>query len=508
MVCQRTDGVTTLVRKSLGLESVPMRDHFRHENAPDGEQHVIGEIVSGLDARLGDAIEHAATRHHVRRLTRLGWDRALRGDDDAWAKAPPPREGNTLQVHVDGTSALPAIAAAVRGARSYVHIAGWTVDPEFALERHPSAVTVRELLADAANRVDVRVLVWAGAPVPIMQPSRAKARQLMDRLVRGTRINGALDSRNRPMHCHHEKLVIVDGTQAFVGGIDLTDLAGDRYDGSPHSRSTTLGWHDAAAQLAGPAVADVCSHFAMRWKATTGESLPAAASPPAVGGSRVQVIRTVPDHTYKALPRGDFSILEAYMGALRRARRLIYLENQFLWSSEVVAVLREKLQQPPTDEFRLCVVLPRHPNNGNDDTRGQLGMLQAADHHHRLLVGTVGPVHRQHPPVYVHAKVAIVDDAWLTVGSANLNEHSLFNDTEVNLVTDDAPLARGVREQLWSEHLNQDCRGVDPLEVIETAWRKAVTARPPYENPLRPLPSVSRRSARLLGPLKGLLVDG
>ena len=108
----------------------------------------------------------------------------------------------------------------------------------------------------------------------------------------------------------------------------------------------------------------------------------------------------------------------------------------------------------------------------------------------------------------MHAKIAIGDDSWLTVGSANLNEHSLFNDTEVNLVTDDAALARGVREQLWSEHLNQDCRGADPLELIETAWRKAVTARPPYENPLRPLPSVSRRSARLLGPLKGLMVDG
>ena len=78
------------------------------------------------------------------------------------------------------------------------------------------------------------------------------------------------------------------------------------------------------------------------------------------------------------------------MGALRRARRLIYLENQFLWSAEVVALLREKLLRPPTDEFRLCIVLPRRPNNGNDDTRGQLGVLEAADHHHRLLFGTVG----------------------------------------------------------------------------------------------------------------------
>ncbi len=465
-------------------------------------------VVSGLDAQVGNAIEGAMTRHHERRLRRVGWARALRGDDAAWAAQPPPRDGNRMQVHIDGLSALPAIAAAVRAARTSVHVAGWTLDPDFELERDPAVVTVRELLADAAQRVDVRVLVWAGAPVPIMQPSRAKARDLMDRLVRGTRIHGAVDPRNRPMHCHHEKLVIVDGTLAFVGGIDLTALAGDRLDGWPHDRNTTLGWHDAAARLEGPAVADVCAHFAMRWQATTGEVLAAPGPIPTAGDSRVQVIRTVPDGTYKALPHGDFSILETYLSAFRRARRLIYIENQFLWSAEVVAVLQRKLQHPPTDAFRLCIVLPRHPNNGNDDTRGQLAVLQSADLQHRLLVGTIGPLGRQRPPVYVHAKIATVDDSWLTIGSANLNEHSLFNDTEVNLVTDDANVARDVREQLWSEHLNVDCRGVDPLHVVETSMRASLSARPPFITPLRPLPAVSRRSARMLGPLKGLLVDG
>jgi phosphatidylserine/phosphatidylglycerophosphate/cardiolipin synthase-like enzyme len=194
---------------------------------------VIPEIANRVDARVGDLIENAASRHHIRRLGRLGRDRALRGSANVWAEDPPPRSGNSLEVHIDGLAALPSIAAAVRGARSFVHVAGWTVDPGFAVERDPSVVTVLDLLAEAAQRVDVRVLVWAGAPLPIMQPSRARARELMDRLVRNTRIQGALDPRNRPMHCRHEKLVIVDGTVAFVGGIDLTALAGDRLDGSP-----------------------------------------------------------------------------------------------------------------------------------------------------------------------------------------------------------------------------------------------------------------------------------
>jgi phosphatidylserine/phosphatidylglycerophosphate/cardiolipin synthase-like enzyme len=469
---------------------------------------VIADLVSRVDEEIGDFIEGAIRRHHTRRLNRLGWERALRGAGRGWATGGVVREGNRLDVHIDGAAALPAIAAAVRGAESFVHVAGWTVNPDFAVEREPVLITLRELLADAATRVDVRVLTWAGAPVAVMHPSRREARALMDRLVEGTRIRGAVDAHNRPMHCHHEKLVIVDGTVAFVGGIDLTDLAGDRFDAAPHGSAGRLGWHDTAASLTGPSVADVASHFAMRWEATTGERLPASGVPAPAGPSRVQVVRTVPEKTYPALPRGDFGLLEAYAGAIRRARDLIYLENQFLWSAEIVAVLREKLLRPPSDDFRLCVVLPRHPNNGNDDTRGQLGVLQEADRHHRLLAGTIDPLAGRRPGVYVHAKVGILDDEWLTIGSANLNEHSLFNDTEVNLVTDDATLARSVRERLWSEHLGRDCTGRPPLEVIETEWRPLLSPAPPRPSALQPLPGVSRRSGRLLGPLKGLLVDG
>jgi phosphatidylserine/phosphatidylglycerophosphate/cardiolipin synthase-like enzyme len=469
---------------------------------------MITELLARADGEIGEVIENANRRHHVRRLNRIGWDHAFRGNSSGWGTGMLPTEGNHVDVHIDGSSALPAIVAAVRGARSFVHVAGWTVNPDFAMERGAERITLRELLSEMATRVDVRVLVWAGAPVPVMHPTRAESKQLMEQLVRGTRIRGALDKRNRPMHCHHEKLIIIDGTLAFVGGIDLTDLAGDRFDGPPHDKATKLGWHDAAASLTGPAVADVAAHFAMRWEATTGERLPATIVPAPAGQSRVQIARTVPEKTYAALPKGDFSILEAYMGALRRAKRLIYLENQFLWSAELVALLQQKLLRPPTDEFRLCLVLPRRPNNGNDDTRGQLSVLEAADHQHRLIFGTVGSPGRQRPGVYVHAKVGIIDDEWLTVGSANLNEHSLFNDTEVNLVTDDAALARMARERLWSEHLAIDCSGRDPLEVLESDWRRVLSGPAPHHQPLRPLPAVSRRSARLMGPLKGLLVDG
>jgi phosphatidylserine/phosphatidylglycerophosphate/cardiolipin synthase-like enzyme len=76
-------------------------------------------------------------------------------------------------------------------------------------------------------------------------------------------------------------------------------------------------------------------------------------------------------------------------------------------------------------------------------------------------------------PLYVHAKIGIVDDAWLTVGSANLNAHSLFNDTEMNVVSCDPALARDTRLRLWAEHLERSIEEVsgDPAQVIDELWR-------------------------------------
>jgi phosphatidylserine/phosphatidylglycerophosphate/cardiolipin synthase-like enzyme len=112
-------------------------------------------------------------------------------------------------------------------------------------------------------------------------------------------------------------------------------------------------------------------------------------------------------------------------------------------------------------------------------------------------------------PVYVHAKIGIVDDNWLTVGSANLNEHSLFNDTEVNVVLRDESSVRAARLRLWSEHLQRPAEEVDgePSRVVDELWHPLAEERA-EERKLRKLLHVSRRSRALLGPLNGLLVDG
>jgi phosphatidylserine/phosphatidylglycerophosphate/cardiolipin synthase-like enzyme len=466
-----------------------------------------------IDQALGERLERIVVSHHRRRLRRVGQLAALDAPAGGWAAAPPPRRGNRIELHVDGASMFPRLVETIRGARSHVHLAGWHFTPELELEE----TTLRELLAETAERVDVRVLQWAGAPLPLFHPDRREVREGRQQLSGGTRIRQELDARERPMHCHHEKLVLVDGEVAFVGGIDLSLLGGDRRDDSHHRPRGELGWHDAASRLEGPAVADVASHFAMRWAEVTGEELPGA-EPGERGDVELQVVRTVPNGVYDRLPRGDFTILESYLRAFRSAERLIYVESQFLWSPELVRVLAGKLRNPPSDDFRLVVLLPARAKNGQEDTRGQLGVLvDADDGAGRFLACTLWQPGPGGKPVYVHAKIGVVDDRWLTIGSANLNEHSLFNDTELNVVTHDPGLARETRLQLWAEHLECDPAELkgDPARIVDERWRPLAAEQLERAQrdghgtqKLRLLPRISRRTRRMLGPLSGFLVDG
>jgi phosphatidylserine/phosphatidylglycerophosphate/cardiolipin synthase-like enzyme len=482
--------------------------------------------VARADALLGSAIEATVKLHHRRRLRRLGHAQALEPQPapDLWAIGePPPRPGCKLEVLVDGATALPAMVQELRAARSHVHLTNWHLAPHFELVRGEHPTAIGPLLAELAERIQVRVMVWAGSPVPLFHPTRKEVEADVKNLTRATKIQAYPDPREHPIHCHHEKTMVIDDRVAFVGGIDLTDQAGDRFDTSDHPARRKLGWHDVTTRLEGPAVTDVANHFIMRWREVAGEQLPPPAPQAPVAdehASTVQVVRTVAEGMYDGVPNGDFRILESYTRALRSATRFIYLENQFLWAPEIVEILTDKVRRPPSPDFRLVVLLPARANNGQDDTQGQLAVLADADDQgnpHFLAATLRSRTGTRDDPLYVHAKVGLVDDRWLTVGSANLNAHSLLNDTEMNVVTDDAVLARATRERLWAEHLElslDDLAGRDPIEVIDQRWRPTAMeqlrrrdAGEPPTHRLVALPGVSKRARRLLGPLQGMVDD-
>lgn len=479
----------------------------------------LDDATVQLGHMLGGRLDNAVRNRHRRRLRRVGWNHALDASTRKYAQGTaPPREGNALEVLIDGSEALPRMAKDMAAATSHVHLTGWFLSPELALSREEEPLVVRTLLAELAERVDVRVLLWKGAPLPAFRPSRGDVREMEQSLTRHTKIKTALDSCTGASHCHHEKTIVIDGRVAFVGGIDLTVDGGDPYDTPNHRARGGIGWHDAAVRIEGPAVQDVAEHFRLRWQIATGEGLAPSSEPEPAGDVELQIVRTLPAGTYRKVRKGDYSILESYIGALRSAERIVYLENQFLWSPEIVDILAGKLSDPPSDDFRVVVLLPARANDGADISRGQVAaLIDADDGDNRFLACTVyAREGKLRDVVYVHAKIGIVDDRWLTVGSANLNAHSLLNDTEMNVVTHDETIARATRLKLWSEHLERDEGDLtgDTATIVDQIWRPIATEQlhriedgKPLTHRLVRLPGVSRRRRRLIGPLQSHLYD-
>jgi phosphatidylserine/phosphatidylglycerophosphate/cardiolipin synthase-like enzyme len=117
--------------------------------------------------------------------------------------------------------------------------------------------------------------------------------------------------------------------------------------------------------------------------------------------------------------------------------------------------------------------------------------------------------------VYVHSKIGIVDDRWFTIGSANLNERSMFNDSEVNVVSLDEELARRTRLGLWEEHLETSDVDGDPTRVVDELWRPIASEQldllqhgRPLTHRLVMLPGVSRRARRISGVVQSRVYDG
>ena len=431
------------------------------------------------------------------------------------------RPGNAVEVLIDGAEALPAIAAELDEARSHVHLTGWHFSPDFALDREGDPVVLRNLLAELAERLDVRVLAWAGAPLPLFRPSRADVRKMRDQLIAHTKIECALDAKERPMHCHHEKTIVIDDRVAFVGGIDLTSESGDRYDTNDHPAR-------AERRLARRLRAHRRPRRRRRRRAlphalARGDGRDARRGRPVAGRPARSSCRSCAPcrrSVYTAKPKGEFSILESYIRALK-ARRAVHLHRE-----PVPLVARDRGRAPREDRRPSASRLPAPaaaPGEAEQRRRRHARRARRADRSRRRR----RPRSRLHAlrargnladPIYVHAKIAIIDDKWLTLGSANLNEHSLFNDTEMNVVSHDPEVARQTRLRLWSEHLElPDRRDPRPTRSRRSTSSGSRSARNSSSGATPGLPLTHRlvRLPRRVAPLRprarpaqGLLVDG
>jgi phosphatidylserine/phosphatidylglycerophosphate/cardiolipin synthase-like enzyme len=276
-------------------------------------------------------------------------------------------------------------------------------------------------------------------------------------------------------------------------------------------------WHDIQLMIHGPAVGDLETVFRERWEdpapltrnplARIHDLLdrvpddarrlpPQYPDPPPCGRHAVQVLRTYPYRRpgYSFAPDGERSIARAYLKVLPRARSLIYLEDQYLWSSTVADVLARALAANPA--LHLIAVLPRFPDQDGrlsepPNLLGRVAALEALRAAGGDRVAVYSPENEAGVPIYVHAKVCVVDDTWAIVGSDNFNRRSWTHDSELSCaVIDEAgtandaamptgagPYPRALRIALAREHLGAAAgTAEDPGPGTFAAFRRAAAA--------------------------------
>ncbi|MBT2676064.1 phospholipase [Streptomyces sp. ISL-14] len=501
-----------------------------------------------------------------------------RSDRAAWSC------GNLVRPLIHGATYFPELLRAIRAQRAgdLLLFTDWRGDPDERLDGPGSEIGT--VLCEAAERgVIVKGLVWR-SHLDRFQFSEAENRHL------GEEIEAAggeclLDMRVRPGGSHHQKSVVLRHCDrpeldiAFVGGIDLCH---NRHDdathlGDPQSLPIAAAygphppWHDIQLAIRGPAVGDIEAGFRERWddpaplsrsplvrlrelahgEDTHADPLPPQSPDPSPCGTHtLQVLRTYPNRLlrgYDFAPDGERSIARGYRKALRRARALIYLEDQYLWSPHVVECFAETLIA--NSGLRLIAVIPTVPEQDGRLTLpmnliGRITALDRLRHAGGGRVAVYGLENHAGTPVYVHAKACVIDDVWASVGSDNINLRSWTHDSELTCALLDEStdpreprdpgglgdgartFARNLRLELAREHLDLEAPRTpyapdplcDPLSAFDAFEASAAALdswhdngrrgpRPPGRLRAYRPPGLSRTAKALCAPLHRLLVD-
>jgi phosphatidylserine/phosphatidylglycerophosphate/cardiolipin synthase-like enzyme len=432
----------------------------------------------------------------------------------------PRRMGNAVRPLVDGEPAFRRICEAVESAKHSVWITVAFLERDVAMP--DGRGTFFDVLDGAAVRgLDVRALFWREPRFDEFEPHSshfpgddAERRWLSER---GSGLRARWDQLPDGF-CQHQKSWIVDAGEAtevaFVGGINLDTAS---ISAPSHPARAEPHVHDLYLELRGPAATDVHHNFVQRWNGASERNEAGGVWPDAraagdlefpaflsaaAGDARVQITRTVMPRRYsdeastpggKPFPvaDGETSVLEQYQAAIRAAHGSLYFENQAIGSPGIVDAIAGALERG----VEVVFLIPgnAHPAfvkaRKNPEAAFFFDALAALGTHANFTLAAIAGSRGEgrYDEIYVHAKILLIDDAWLTIGSTNIAERSFHNDTELNASVWHPPTVRALREKLLAEHLARDTSSVGDREAmrlyreVATANRDRRTRREPLE---------------------------
>jgi phosphatidylserine/phosphatidylglycerophosphate/cardiolipin synthase-like enzyme len=367
---------------------------------------------------------------------------------------------------VDGYDYYRFFYRAAKGARRYILITGWQFDSDFRLLRGREAeeaggeVTMLRFLEGLCEEnpdLEIYILAWDFIEFYLLEREWFQGWRFNKRTCE--RLHFRFDSRHAVGASHHEKSVVVDGELAFVGGLDLCS---ERWDQRDHrlenpGRINPRGkpyepYHDTQSCHAGPLARELAEVFRVRWENSGGRRLEL---PEPEGETRREGFFTIPISARevaisrtraKTIVPPQESVQEIrslYVDAVSAAEELIYIENQYFSSQAVYKALVDRMRAPARPKLQVIFVLPKKPHSLIEEVSlsfAQSKMLKsiievasAEGHSLGIYYRAAGERDGQEVAVHIHSKLLLVDDRFLTVGSANTTNRSMGLDTEINV---------------------------------------------------------------------------
>ncbi|QDZ30699.1 hypothetical protein FAY22_18905 [Noviherbaspirillum sp. UKPF54] len=414
---------------------------------------------------------------------------------------------------VDADAYFCAVRAAIRRARHSIFILSWDIDSRVWLVPHGANDGCPEPLGDflhaiVAARPDLHayVLNWDFAMLYALEREWLPVYKLDWRTHR--RLEFKMDGQHPIGGSHHQKVVVIDDSVAFVGGLDLTRSRWDTpehacreprrrdSDGRPHAP-----FHDVQALVDGAAARALGELARARWRAATGhepvaprEVMPDAAHDPwpaqvvpDLTDIDVAIARTEP--AFEGRP-GVHEVRQLHLDAIAAARRSLFFENQYFTSGMIADALAARLAEPDGPE--VLIVSPQTQSGWLEQVT--MGVLRArvhrrlrqADRHGRYRMACPQIPGLREQCLNVHSKVFAIDDDLFCIGSANLSNRSMALDTECNLVIEasgDGPQRDRIRaaithlrNRLLAEHLDSTPQEVQQAIAAHGSLHRAIDA--------------------------------
>jgi cardiolipin synthase len=327
----------------------------------------------------------------------------------------PLTQGNKVTLLADGPATYAAMFKAIQNAKDHINLESYIIEDDETGRKFSDL-----LLQKQEEGVQVHVVYDSFGS---MDTSDSFFRRLRDGGIQVVDFNPVNPAKAREdwglTHRDHRKILIADGNIAIIGGINISEV----YSSSPFKRkkniNTPIHWRDTDIQIEGPAVAEIQKLFLDTWQKQKGPDLSERNSyfPELneAGNTLVRVVGSTPGE----INRIPFIM---YVSAITFAEHSIHMTNSyFIPDDQILKALTDAAER----SVDVKIILP-----GTTDSR--LAFYAQRYHYSELLKSGVKIY--EHCTSLLHAKTAVVDNVWSTVGSTNMDFLSLLHNDEVNAV--------------------------------------------------------------------------